>query len=84
MIMKSACHTRCADSPSFNAQCTRHCVGAGRWCRPLVQASLLPPIVGEVVLQDLVISDNRAWYDRGEAGVRIKVEFAGRSMRVER
>ena len=50
----------------------------------LVQASLLPPIDGEVVLQDLVIRDNRAWYDSGEAGVRIKDKFAGRSVRVER
>lgn len=49
-----------------------------------IQARSLPPIDGEVVLQDLVIRDNRAWYDSGEAGVRIKDRFAGRSVRIER
>lgn len=49
-----------------------------------VQALALPPIDGEVVLQDLVIRDNRAWYDSGEAGVRIKDRFGGRSVRIER
>ena len=49
-----------------------------------IEAQQLPPIAGEVVLQDLVIRDNRAWYDSGEAGVRIKDRFAGRSVRIER
>ena len=49
-----------------------------------VEASMLPPIDGEVVLQDLVIRDNRGWYDTGEAGVRIKDRFPGRSVRIER
>lgn len=49
-----------------------------------IEASLLPPIDGEVTLQDLVIRDNRGWYDTGEAGVRIKDRFAGRSVRIER
>lgn len=49
-----------------------------------IQAGWLPPIDGEVVLQDLVIRDNRSWYDTGEAGVRIKDRFAGRSVRIER
>lgn len=49
-----------------------------------IEARQLPPINGEVVLQDLVIRDNRAWYDSGEAGIRIKDKFAGRSVRIER
>ena len=49
-----------------------------------IEAQQLPPIDGEVVLQDLVIRDNRAWYDSGEAGIRIKDRFAGRSVRIER
>jgi hypothetical protein len=49
-----------------------------------IQAQQMPPIDGEVVLQDLVIRDNRAWYDSGEAGVRIKDRFPGRSVRIER
>ena len=49
-----------------------------------IQAIDLPPIDGEVVLQDLVIRDNRGWYNTGEAGVRIKDRFAGRSVRIER
>lgn len=54
--------------------------------RDIVQilAQSMPPIDGAVVLQDLVIRDNRAWYDSGEAGVRIKDRFAGRSVRIER
>lgn len=43
-----------------------------------------PAIEGPVVLQDLEIRDNRAWYDSGEAGVRLKDRFAGRSVRIER
>lgn len=50
----------------------------------LIQAIHLAPIDGEVVLQDLVIRDNRGWYNTGEAGVRIKDRFAGRSVRIER
>ncbi|MBA2350957.1 MAG: hypothetical protein H0V78_03950 [Burkholderiales bacterium] len=49
-----------------------------------VHAIDVAPIDGEVVLQDLVIRDNRGWYNTGEAGVRIKDRFAGRSVRVER
>lgn len=49
-----------------------------------VAASLLPPIDGEVVIEDLVIRDNRHWRDTGEAGLRLKDQFPGRSVRVER
>ena len=49
-----------------------------------IEATLLPPIEGEVVLQDLVIRDNRHWHDTGEAGVRLKDRFPGRSLRIER
>ncbi len=49
-----------------------------------VEATLLPPIDGEVVIEDLVLRDNRHWRDTGEAGVRLKDQFAGRSLRIER
>ena len=49
-----------------------------------IQTIDIPPIDGEVVLKDLVIRDNRGWYNTGEAGVRIKDRFAGRSVRIER
>lgn len=49
-----------------------------------IEATLLPPIAGEVVIEDLVLRDNRHWRDTGEAGVRLKDQFAGRSVRIER
>ncbi len=49
-----------------------------------IHASLLAPIAGEVCLQDLVIRDNRAAYNSGEAGVRIKDRFPGRTIKLER
>lgn len=49
-----------------------------------VHATRLPPIDGDVVLRDLVIRDNRHWTNTGEAGVRIKDRFAGRSVVIER
>jgi hypothetical protein len=49
-----------------------------------IEAQHFPPMAGEVVLQDLVIRDNRGWYDTGEAGVRIKDRWPGRSVRIER
>jgi hypothetical protein len=49
-----------------------------------VEARSLPPLAGDVRLIDLVIRDNRVWYDSGEAGVRIKDRFAGRSVSIER
>ena len=49
-----------------------------------VEATLLPPIAGEVVIKDLVLRDNRHWRDTGEAGVRLMDQFAGRSLRIER
>lgn len=49
-----------------------------------IEAQSLPPIDGPVLLQDLVIRDNRAGYDSGEAGVRIKDRNPRRSVRIER
>lgn len=49
-----------------------------------IEARGIEPIDGEVVLQDLVVRDNRSHYDTGEAGVRLKDRWPGRSVRIER
>lgn len=49
-----------------------------------VEAQWLPPLPGEVRLQDLVIRDNRADDDTGEAGLRLKDRLPGRSFTIER
>lgn len=49
-----------------------------------VESRGIESIDGEVVLQDLVIRDNRSHYDTGEAGVRLKDRWPGRSVRIER
>lgn len=60
------------------------CSATGRRDIVQIESAGWPAIDGEVVLQDLVIRDNRAWYNSGEAGVRIKDRSPGRSVRVER
>lgn len=60
------------------------CSVTGRRDIVQIESAGWPAIDGEVVLQDLVIRDNRAWYNSGEAGVRIKDRSPGRSVRIER